>query len=213
MRRALAPAFIAALATVALPAPAASAQSAAGCPDADAQPTPANILQLRAATLCLLNAQRTPRGLAALTESPLLTQASQAYSQKMVGLRFFGHVTPGGVDLMQRLKGVGYVRDGGALVGENLAWATGANTTPARIVQSWMASPGHRRNILEPAYREIGLGIVTGAPVGRTPLAAATYTTDFGVLRGRQKRATKAAGPCRVRAKRRGRSSKNCRAR
>ena len=43
-----------------------------------------------------------------------------------------------------------------------------------------MKSPGHKANILTSRYREIGIGVVEGAPV-RTSLPAATYTTDFGV--------------------------------
>jgi uncharacterized protein YkwD len=51
------------------------------------------------------------------------------------------------------------------------------------IVRAWMHSPGHRRNILDSGYRDIGIAVVKGAPVpasarGRGP--AATYATDFG---------------------------------
>ncbi len=44
-----------------------------------------------------------------------------------------------------------------------------------------MNSPGHRANILKPAYREIGIGIVAGNPA-RTDGAGATYATTFGVI-------------------------------
>ena len=48
------------------------------------------------------------------------------------------------------------------------------------MVDGWMQSPGHRANILQPAYREIGIGIVPAAPKKGVEGAAATYTTDFG---------------------------------
>ena len=85
-----------------------------------------------------------------------------------------------------------------------------------------MNSPGHRANILKPAYREIGIGIVAGNPA-RTDGAGATYATTFGVIeasdrRGRpqapraaaRRKAAKAAKAARKRkrAKRRGSRAK-----
>jgi uncharacterized protein YkwD len=51
-----------------------------------------------------------------------------------------------------------------------------------RIVGAWMRSPGHRANILNARFREIGVGIAQGAPrgAGRT-VRAGTYATEFGV--------------------------------
>ena len=46
-----------------------------------------------------------------------------------------------------------------------------------------MDSPGHRANILRRQFREIGIGIALGAPVGAGGLHGATYTADFGVRR------------------------------
>jgi len=49
------------------------------------------------------------------------------------------------------------------------------------IVPLWMTSPGHRANILEPDYREIGIGLAYGAPEPQpVPKQAAIYTTTFG---------------------------------
>ena len=44
-----------------------------------------------------------------------------------------------------------------------------------------MDSPGHRANVVKRAYREIGIGVVTGVPTDGG--AGATYTADFGVVR------------------------------
>ena len=49
------------------------------------------------------------------------------------------------------------------------------------IVSMWMKSPGHRANILEPGYREIGIGMAYDAPEKQPePKQAAIYTTNFG---------------------------------
>jgi uncharacterized protein YkwD len=202
MRRTIAPAITAVLATCALLGPAAPAQAAA-CANADAQPTAGNLAEMRSATLCLLNAERTPRGLTALVENARLTDASQSYSQLMVAQQFFAHVTPGGVNLTQRLTSVGYVSDGTSwVIGENLAWGTGGLATPARIMQAWMESPGHRENVLEPGFREVGIGIVVGSPNSRTAPAAATYTTDFGTIDGADAGSPAPAAPVSRTAKR-----------
>ena len=73
------------------------------------------------------------------------------------------------------LRRMGYIPSGRAwAVGENLAWGTGPLGTPAAIVRAWMNSPGHRANILDPRFRQIGLGIVAGNPAGRGR-SGATY--------------------------------------
>jgi uncharacterized protein YkwD len=50
-------------------------------------------------------------------------------------------------------------------VGEVLAWAGEPIDTPADIVAAWLASPGHRRVLLDRRYRDIGIGVVAGVPV------------------------------------------------
>ena len=66
--------------------------------------------------------------------------------------------------------------------GENIAWGQGDLSTPRSIVAAWMASPGHRANILNGEYTQIGLGLAPGSPVDAT--WGATYTTDFGSVAG-----------------------------
>jgi uncharacterized protein YkwD len=136
------------------------------------------------ATICLLNRERTERGLPALRENPLLTAASLAHSQDMVERRYFEHTTPDGRDVRARLRAVGYSRGVSASTGENIAYGFGAKSTPAAIVAIWMNSPSHRADILRPAFTEIGIGIAAGAPElpGEKQSDSATYTTDFGGL-------------------------------
>jgi uncharacterized protein YkwD len=103
----------------------------------------------------------------------------------MVRRQFFDHVSPGGSTLLGRVRSAGY-RTGrsGWMVGENLAWGSGPLATPRAAVRAWMRSSGHRHNVLNPRFTEVGIGIAPGAPVtSQAGMAAATYTTDFGARR------------------------------
>src|SRR3954462_1192523 len=170
-----------ATAVVALAAPAgahASAQTAA-CPGADVVPAAGNLAQISQATLCLLNDERAAAGLRPLQYSAALTVPSAAYSTKMVTQNFFAHESPDGSTLTSRLTAAGYIDpDGDWFVGENLAWGQGNLATARNIAVAWMNSPGHRHNILEPEFTEVGIGIVPGTP--GDPAWGATYTTDLG---------------------------------
>jgi uncharacterized protein YkwD len=172
--------LVAAVAALALAAPA-GAQAADCGAAADFVPDASNLTQVGQATLCLLNNERAAQGLRPVAEAPGLTQPSRAYSARMVAESFFAHESPDGGTLVDRLTAVGYIApDGDWTVGENIAWGQGHLSTPRNIVAAWMASPGHRKNVLTGEYTEIGLGVVTGTP-GDTSWGA-TYTTDFGAV-------------------------------
>lgn len=169
-------------AAVALAAP--GAASAAGrCDSADAQAKRASSADFAQATVCLLNYKRQRHGLRRLTGDRRLSRAASAHTSDMVRGRYFAHVSRRGRDIGDRLAHTGYTR--GArwwLVGENLAWGAGSLSTPRRIMSAWMDSPGHRANILNRDFREIGVAVAFGAPV-EVGSAAATYTTTFGARR------------------------------
>ena len=159
---------------------------ASACAGADIQPNAQNIATARSATLCLLNQQRASFGLGRLRAHRQLTVAAQSYAGDMVRGGFFSHVSPSGSTLEQRIRqGTRYLA--GALryqIGENIAWGQGALGKPRAIVAAWMASPGHRANILRGAFREIGIGIAPGAPMaGLAGDPAVTYTNEFGTRR------------------------------
>jgi uncharacterized protein YkwD len=161
-----------------------TAQSVA-CDGADLQPTAANLPQVRAAVLCLHNKERAARGLPALRDNAKLRKAALGHSDDMVVGRFFAHDTPSGSSMVDRIRNAGYIRPLDTwTVGENIAWGTEYLATAGEIHEAWMRSPGHRANILKRSYREIGVGIVVGAPLeGTEGRAGATYTADFGVRR------------------------------
>ena len=132
-------------------------------------------------TLCLLNEQRARRGLAALRSESRLQLAAQRYVADMVARRFFDHVDPGGLDPQDRILMAGYPATN-AWTGENLAYGTGPEGSPAEIVDRWMHSPGHKENILRAAFTQIGIGVAFDVPkqepAGTDP--GATYSTSFG---------------------------------
>lgn len=128
------------------------------------------------ATLCLLNAERRRHGLGKLRPDRALRRAALRHSEDMIERDFFEHENPDGLGPHERILRAGYEPDpAGFSTGENLA--TGDPGTPAAMVDGWMHSPGHRRNILRPGFEEIGIGIVPRHQEGGP---GATYTTTFG---------------------------------
>ena len=170
-------AAVAALAALALCAPATA--HADDCAGADVVPAADNVAVVGQATLCLLNQQRAANGIGPLVENAALSTASAGYSQRMVAQGFFGHESPDGGTLVQRLTDAGYLGDDDAwVVGENIGWGQASLATARSMVTAWMNSPGHRENLLSADYTQVGLGLALGTPTDQT--WGATYTTDFG---------------------------------
>lgn len=103
--------------------------------------------------LDLTNAERRAEGLADLRFSYQLGKAAQAHAQDMAVNDYFSHTRLNGDDLGVRLSEAGYRFE---VAGENIA----AGFFSAQAVSdAWMNSPGHRANILNPSYREVGFGL------------------------------------------------------
>ncbi len=150
------------------------------CTDTGLLPSSTNLARIRAATLCLVNRERTKRGRRKLRSQATLAGVAARYAGQMVRERFFAHVSPSGSTMLHRIRRTPYLRGNIARwsVGENLAWGTGRLATPAQTMQAWMDSPGHRSNILDRSYREIGIGVALGVPTDDGD--GATYVTEFG---------------------------------
>jgi uncharacterized protein YkwD len=150
----------------------------AACPAATTAPSPESADQVERSVLCLLNLERTSRGLGRLRSNGRLADAATDHSRDMVRRRYFSHVSPGGGTMGERIRETGYLtRARSYSIGENLAWGTGDLASPLKIVEAWMRSPGHKRNILHAKFDEVGIGLALGAPVRD---GGATYTTNFG---------------------------------
>jgi uncharacterized protein YkwD len=124
------------------------------------------------------NKARTERGLKALCVHPTLTNAARAHSQEMLDKDYTSHKSFNGETLKQRLERFGYTFDGYSYYwyGENIAWGCGSYG-PERIFKFWMNSSNHRSNILNKKYREVGIGVRTGAY--KSCEMATMYTVDF----------------------------------
>ncbi|MBO9533051.1 MAG: CAP domain-containing protein [Solirubrobacteraceae bacterium] len=159
------------------------AAAASSCANADAAPGTISAKAMSKATLCLLNEERADAGLKPLKSHKKLAKAARGFSKIMVKQQFFDHVSPSGSTLSSRVQKVKYTKGAHRWsLGENIAWGTGDQATPASIVDAWMHSPGHKRNILDSSFTEIGIGIAAGAPLATAAAKSSglTYTTDFG---------------------------------
>jgi uncharacterized protein YkwD len=151
----------------------------AECANTAVIPTPETLEQVRAAIVCLHNQIRAQHGLTTLADNAQLTAAAAGHSADMVANGFFDHTTPVAGTFVERVIGAGYAgADDAWTLGENLAWGTGVNATPAGMINAWLNSPGHRDNLLGRAYTEIGVGVRLGTPTGNA--AGATVSVEFG---------------------------------
>lgn len=150
------------------------------CKNESVVPRRDNLGAVGRATLCLVNRQRARHHLAPLTAQRTLSKVARRFAGLLVADRFFDHTTPNGTTMVDRIKHTSYLSGGLSswYIGENIAYGTGVLATPKAIVKAWMHSPGHRANILDPHFREVGLGVAMGAPDGSS--AGATYVHDFG---------------------------------
>jgi hypothetical protein len=112
--------------------------------------------------VALTNLERIARGLAPLTLNARLNAMAEAKAVDMISHGYFAHVSPSGVDIgaLATTYGYEYIR-----VGENLALGDFASSS--HVVAGWMRSPGHRENILEPEFTEIGVAVMRGKWEGR----------------------------------------------
>lgn len=159
----------------------AGASPAPRCADARLIPTAANVARIDAATLCLIDRERVARGLAPLRRDARLEAAAQVHAVQMVIENYFDHVGPTGESPLQRAIAAGYGRAGIGHLGENIAAASGSLATPAASVADWMRSPSHRAQILDPSFRDTGIGVTAGLPASLgMGTGGATYAEDFG---------------------------------
>lgn len=123
--------------------------------------------------LRLHNRERRSRGLRTLCVHPQLTKAARTHSSHMIRKDYFGHGSVG-----RRLKRHGY---NWRVYAENIAGGTGRYARSDNTFRRWMNSSGHRTNILDRRFREIGIGTATGTFKGHSGYIM--YTVDFGTRR------------------------------
>lgn len=109
------------------------------------------------AIIGLTNTERTGAGFAPLTHSDALSSAAQEKALDMIAKQYFAHVAPDGTDIAALAQKYDYAY---LNIGENLA--LGDFHSSPEVVTGWMNSPGHRANILNKEFTEIGVAAVEG---------------------------------------------------
>ena len=115
--------------------------------------------EYEAAMLEMVNRERVKHGLKPLQADPEMTQVARAHSHDMFVRGYFAHVNPDGNDPFQRMKAANVKF---TAAGENLALAQTVEIAHTNL----MNSPGHRANILNPAFGRLGIGILDGGFYG-----------------------------------------------
>jgi uncharacterized YkwD family protein len=110
--------------------------------------------------LDLINQERAKAGVKPLTMDNELVKIARLKAQDMIDKKYFDHTSPTYGDPFKMMKTFGITY---GYAGENLA----GNQTVENAHVSLMNSPGHRKNILNPNYTYIGIGIVDGGPYGK----------------------------------------------
>jgi uncharacterized protein YkwD/uncharacterized protein YukE len=115
-----------------------------------------------AGIIAVTNLERRKAGLPELIKDPQLSKSAEVKLQDMFQKQYFQHVSPSGDSVSDVVRKTGYEY---IVVGENLA--LGVFAGDAQVVAAWMASPGHKKNILDSRYQDIGLAVGQGTYQGR----------------------------------------------
>jgi uncharacterized protein YkwD len=148
--------------------------------------TAASIQVLGGTIVQEVNRVRAARGLQSLRAASSLASSARRHSTQMGQRGFFAHESADGTPFWQRIER--FYGDNGFRsweVGENIFWQSPATIAATSVVRSWLASPGHRANVLSRAWRDVGVGAVSlpSAPgvYGGAPVTI--VTVDFGKRR------------------------------
>ena len=109
------------------------------------------------------NQERIQNGLQPLKTNSALEQSAKVKTQDMITNQYFEHTSPDGKTVADLANEAGYDY---VVIGENLA--LGDFTNAQDLLNAWMNSPGHRANILNPAYQDIGVYAAQGTYQGQT---------------------------------------------
>ena len=121
--------------------------------------------------LRLTNEVRAEYGLDDLIWNDALAETAYKHSLDMSERGFFDHVNPDGENPFDRMKksGISYTA-----AAENIA---AGQSSPQSVMEAWISSDGHRENILNPALKELGVGIARGGEYG------IYWTQNFAALK------------------------------
>lgn len=144
-----------------------SAPKATASPSAP-QPAAPAASGATAKVVALVNSERAKVGCSAVKVNAKLTKAAQDHSQDMAAHKNMSHTGSDGSNPGDRITRAGY---SWSTYGENVAYGY---STPESVMQGWMTSPGHKANILNCSFKEIGVGLAQ---------PGSYWTQDFGAAR------------------------------
>ena len=132
----------------------------------------ADLERVRTDMLARVNAERAATGAPPLLRDPRLDEAAQHHAEDMLLRSYYNHISPDGTTPTTRVRKSGYA---GRVVAENIARGPVA---VEEVMNNWMGSSGHRRNLLLPTFTHLGIGVV----VGRNPAMRDTviWVQEFG---------------------------------
>lgn len=117
---------------------------------------------MRSKLVAAINVERAQRGAAPVFANRTLNDIAEYHLSRMIDGNFFAHVDPydnSSVGARAEKFEYPYLR-----IGEDLA---AGQETPERVLADWLASPSHRAILLDPGFREIGVGVLDGGRLGR----------------------------------------------
>nr|QXL90813.1 sigma-70 family RNA polymerase sigma factor [Streptomyces sp.] len=143
--------------TKAKPSPTPTKAKPKPTPTKTATPPPAKPSGVADQVIALVNTERSKAGCGPVSSNSKLATAATNHSADMAARDYFDHTSPDGKDPGDRITAAGYRW---STYGENIARG---QQTPASVMDSWMNSEGHRANILNCSFKELGVGIHNGS--------------------------------------------------
>jgi len=131
---------------------------------------------VRKEMLARVNTIRKKAGLNSLRLNSDLETAAQRHAEDMLARGYFAHESPSGTTVRERSRKAGYEW---SAIGENIAFG---QTSVDEVVETWMGSPGHRKNILGRHFNELGIGLALGK--GKDGKYQVLWVQNFGSPRG-----------------------------
>jgi uncharacterized protein YkwD len=125
-------------------------------------PSPLQEVLNRESIVDLTNKARGLNGLPALGENPILNTIAETRARDMFEKQYFAHVSPTGDQASDVAQRIGYKYK---IIAENIA--SGRFLTNQKVIDGWMQSPGHRKNLLSTEVKDLGVAIIKGSMSGQ----------------------------------------------
>ncbi len=134
-----------------------------------------------------INSVRREHGVGPLKLSVKLSAAARQHSREMGSVGYFEHESADRSSFSKRLERFYPWKGCDWKVGENLLYQS-PDVSPSEVVKLWLESPGHRSNMLDPGWREVGVAAVhfDAAPGTYAGQSVTIVTADFGTRRCRR---------------------------